>query len=171
MPPFQLRRVITGHDEQGNAIIRSNEILASEELFPTLDNIELWCTDRLPADNDESAYNSGKAGAPGTRAVLRTGILEPGTPLVMHRTETLDYGIVMSGRIRLHLDGGEEVELRAGDVVIQRGTSHAWTVPGPEPCRMLFVLIDAEPVRVGDRALREAIDDVPFGEIMPNQGT
>jgi len=61
----------------------------------------------------------------------------------MHRTESVDYGVVMEGEITLVLDQGE-VQLRAGSVVVQRGTNHAWANRSGKPCRMLFVLIDGE---------------------------
>ena len=59
----------------------------------------------------------------------------------MHRTQTVDYGIVVSGEVHLVLDD-EDVHLRAGDIVIQRGTIHAWSNRGDIVCRMVFVLID-----------------------------
>ena len=62
----------------------------------------------------------------------------------MHTTKSLDYGIVLAGRIKLLLDDGE-VELQPFDVVVQRGTNHGWTNPGPEPALMAFILIDATP--------------------------
>lgn len=60
----------------------------------------------------------------------------------MHKTRTIDYGILLSGRIKLLLDEGER-ELAPFDVVIQRGTNHGWINPGPEPALMAFILIDA----------------------------
>lgn len=59
----------------------------------------------------------------------------------MHRTQTVDYAIVLRGRIRLVLDDGE-VDLSEGDVVIQRGTNHAWVNRSSEPCLMAFILLD-----------------------------
>ena len=61
----------------------------------------------------------------------------------MHRTETIDYGIVMDGEITLILDVGETV-VRAGDVVVQRGTNHGWANRSGQPCRVCFVLIDGK---------------------------
>jgi quercetin dioxygenase-like cupin family protein len=60
---------------------------------------------------------------------------------LMHRTQTIDYGVVLSGEIHLVLDN-EDVHLKAGDIVVQRGTIHAWSNRGSSACRMLFVLID-----------------------------
>ncbi|HEY8521566.1 MAG TPA: cupin domain-containing protein [Gammaproteobacteria bacterium] len=59
----------------------------------------------------------------------------------MHRTETIDYGIVLEGELTLIMDEGETV-VRAGDIVIQRGTNHGWANRGKVPCRIVFVLID-----------------------------
>jgi uncharacterized cupin superfamily protein len=61
----------------------------------------------------------------------------------MHRTETIDYGIVVSGEMTLVLDKGETL-LKEGDVVIQRGTNHAWANRSGRPCRMLFILVDGQ---------------------------
>ena len=60
---------------------------------------------------------------------------------LMHRTESVDYGVVMEGEVTLVLDK-DEVQLRVGSVVVQRGTNHAWANRSGRPCRMLFVLID-----------------------------
>ena len=60
---------------------------------------------------------------------------------LMHRTETVDYGVVIEGELTLVLDT-QEVPLKAGSVVVQRGTNHAWANRSGRPCRMLFVLID-----------------------------
>ena len=61
----------------------------------------------------------------------------------MHKTKTVDYGIVLSGRIKLLMDEGEELLLEPFAVVIQRGTNHGWVNPGPGPALMAFILIDA----------------------------
>ena len=61
----------------------------------------------------------------------------------MHRTRTIDYAVVMSGEIDMLLDEGE-IHFKAGDVLVQQGTNHAWVNRGSEPCRVAFVLIDAK---------------------------
>ncbi len=60
---------------------------------------------------------------------------------LMHRTESIDYGIVLEGEVTLILDDSETV-LKAGDVVVQRGTNHAWSNRGDRPCRIAFILLD-----------------------------
>ena len=66
----------------------------------------------------------------------------------MHRTETIDYVIVLAGELEMRMDDST-VKLKAGDVLVQRGTNHAWINRGPEPARVAFVLIDATPLGVG----------------------
>ena len=61
----------------------------------------------------------------------------------MHRTETVDYGILISGEIWLVVDGGE-TRLEPGDICIQRGTSHAWSNRSDKPARLVFVLLDGQ---------------------------
>jgi quercetin dioxygenase-like cupin family protein len=64
----------------------------------------------------------------------------------MHRTRTLDYGVVISGSLVLELDDGIEVTLNAGDVLVQRGTIHNWINRSDAPCTVAFILIDALPI-------------------------
>ena len=66
----------------------------------------------------------------------------------MHRTETIDYVIVMSGEIDMEMDNST-VKLKAGDVMVQRGTNHAWINRGSVPARVAFVLVDAKPLGIG----------------------
>ncbi|MBO0865282.1 MAG: cupin domain-containing protein, partial [Mycobacterium sp.] len=80
----------------------------------------------------------------------------PGNQPRRHRTETIDYIVVLSGTIDMELDAGQTLTLHAGDVVVQRGTHHAWRNPGPEVCRMAFVLVDAEPLGIGQALQRDA---------------
>ena len=61
----------------------------------------------------------------------------------MHRTETVDYGIILEGEIYLLMDD-TEVHLKQGDVIVQRGTNHAWSNRSDSVCRMAFVVIDGQ---------------------------
>jgi quercetin dioxygenase-like cupin family protein len=72
----------------------------------------------------------------------------------MHRTETLDYAIVLVGEVDMEMDDSK-VTLKAGDVVVQRGTNHSWVNRGTEPARIAFVLIDAKPLGIGNPRTRE----------------
>jgi quercetin dioxygenase-like cupin family protein len=85
--------------------------------------------------------------------VVRITEFAPGAPKFMHRTETVDYAILLSGECDLELDDGKTVHLKQGDIVVQRGTMHAWVNNGSQPCTFAFILIDAEPVEAGGREL------------------
>jgi quercetin dioxygenase-like cupin family protein len=162
---FEFRRVVTGHDERGLAVVKADEVVSSQPRRPGYDAAVAWCTDSLPVNNNEDAYSAGRPGAKGSRVLLRVGEMLPGghTP-VMHRTETLDYAIVVSGEMEMLLDSGEVVQnLKAGDIVVQRGTNHAWRPVGPEAVRLLFVLIDAEPAYAGGKRLGDFLDNFAPG--------
>jgi quercetin dioxygenase-like cupin family protein len=166
---FELRRVITGHDNDGNAIIKRDEIVKSQERLPGYQAMTVWCTREFPVNNDEDAFNNGEPGPKGQRVLMRIGEMQPGehSAAIMHRTETLDYAVVLSGECDMELDNGEMIRgLKAGDVVIQRGTNHAWIARGSAPVRFLFVLIDAHPVHAGDKILGDFLDNFG-GKISP----
>ena len=93
--------------------------------------------DAAPVTPDQARAAFAAIGAPDAAMHRGEGSPHP----FMHRTETVDYGLVLEGEITLVLDGGETA-LKAGDVVIQRGTSHAWANRSGRNCRMAFILID-----------------------------
>ena len=152
-----LRRVVTGHDAAGRAVVTHDALLAplpipSGDAAFTL----LWATATLPVDNDDATDGRDRAVGltlPGG-TVLRIVDLLPGRRSAMHRTHSLDYGIVMSGVIELELDDGAITRVEAGSVIVQRGTIHAWRNPSADtPVRVAFVLIDAKPATVGGEPL------------------
>jgi quercetin dioxygenase-like cupin family protein len=149
MPGPPIRRVATGHNAEGYAIIDTDEVKQDERF--TL----IWTTSGFPVDNTDT-LDGGKREVgitlPGG-SVFRIGELPPGARSAMHRTNSVDYGIVLEGALDMEVDGGEVVQLKAGDVVVQRGTNRAWVNNGSQPARMAWILIDAHPVRVGDRVL------------------
>ena len=89
----------------------------------------------------------------GGGTVFRVLRLEPNNAQRVHRTDSIDYAIVMSGEIDMELEAGEETHLKEGDVIVQRGTIHNWINRGTEPCQIAFVLIDAKPVVVNGKVL------------------
>ena len=144
---LQIRRVVTGHDENGKARVVVDEI--SDNVIsrrPGQDSVVVWASNRLPADlstfNDISS-GVEKSTLPGG-SVFRICRYEPGVAPRNHRTESIDYAVVVSGEIDMELDDGEKVHLKPGDVVVQRGTVHNWTNNGDVPCVVAFVLIAAE---------------------------
>jgi uncharacterized cupin superfamily protein len=76
--------------------------------------------------------------------VLRVLELPPGNEAHMHKTETLDYVIMLEGEVDMILDDGAEVHMNQGDYMIQRATWHGWVNRSKKPCKIVFVLIDAK---------------------------
>ncbi|HEX3884558.1 MAG TPA: cupin domain-containing protein [Stellaceae bacterium] len=161
---LSVRRIVTGHDADGKAVVASDETMPGQQ-SPSrsyISRCEIWSTDSMPVDNSEGAAGDAqRAGfvkrynyvGTGQGSVIRVTEFAPGAPKFMHRTETVDYAILLKGECDLELDGGETVHMKAGDIVVQRGTMHAWVNNGAEPCTFAFVLIDADPVEAGGRAL------------------
>jgi quercetin dioxygenase-like cupin family protein len=150
-----IRRVVTGHDEKGKATVMIDETVTSaEESRPGACPKVIWTSEGFPVSNDgnadQSARKTGTTHANGT--VFRVISFAPGVHPRNHRTDSIDYAVVISGEIVMDLDG-EEVVLRAGDVLVQRGTIHNWFNRGTEPCVIAFVLIAANPVTVDGNVL------------------
>ncbi len=152
---LQVRRVVTGHDRNGRAIVMIDEV--AERYFsnrPGATGTNIWTTVGFPVANDDSDDASLREVATtlpdGT--IFRVMEFAPGVAPRNHRTDSIDYAVVMAGEIDMVLDD-TTVRIRAGDVLVQRGTIHNWVNPGPDPCVIAFVLIDAKPVEVGGKAL------------------
>jgi quercetin dioxygenase-like cupin family protein len=149
----RVRRIVTGHDATGRATVQIDEVVPLEP-GPPGGRAVAWTTESFPVDNTGVEDTSGKA----TGLTLPNGTVfrivrfDPGNPPRRHRTDSIDYAVVMSGEIDMELDD-EVVHLKAGDVLVQRGTIHNWMNRGSVPCTIAFVLIDAEPVRIGGQVL------------------
>jgi mannose-6-phosphate isomerase-like protein (cupin superfamily) len=169
----EIRRVVTKLDDSGKAVVMfDGRVPLSGERPPNF-VANLWMTDKsLPDfswDADRGKAKTGiappKSGtvfrivdfAPEPEAVARmdkntmmkiVGANAPAKGLpprhpMMHRTRTLDYAIILSGEIDMLLDEGE-VHLKAGDVLVQQATNHAWVNRGKAPCRVAFILMDSQ---------------------------
>jgi quercetin dioxygenase-like cupin family protein len=161
---LSVRRIVTGHDAQGRAVVASDETIAgtAAPTRPHIARVEVWSTDTMPVDNAEgAAADAQRAGfvkrynyvGTGQGTVVRVTEFAPGAPKFMHRTETVDYAILLKGECDLELDDGKTVHMKQGDIVVQRGTMHAWVNNGSEPCVFAFVLIDADPVEMAGKTL------------------
>ena len=145
---LQVRRVVTGHDEKGRAVVKIDEVADyARSMRPNHYSMVAWATDGHPVDNldpEDGRLKPVVNGTPGS-TILRVVQYGPGVASRRHRTNSVDYAIIMSGEIHMELDEGE-VHLRAGDILVQRGTIHNWVNRGTEPCVIAFVLIAADPV-------------------------
>jgi quercetin dioxygenase-like cupin family protein len=149
-------RHITGHDAEGRAVFLSTDcgdhhtIIGEQQ---ALGNI-LYSTNETPVDmnNDKDLLHAKEHEPPlhyknGT--VVRMIDFAPGLLSPMHRSVSLDFGVVLEGEFELLLDSGEKRVMRQGDVSINRGGAHTWrnmTGNGTLPGRMLYVLIDSKPI-------------------------
>ncbi len=153
--PLNVRRVITGHDASGRAIIAIDEVATHTfvgRAGATACNV--WTTEGFPVDNsgreDAGLRKAGTTLPGGT--IFRIIEFAPGVAPRNHRTDSIDYGVILSGEIDMEVDDST-VHLRAGDVFVQRGTMHNWVNRGTAPCVLAVVLIDAKSVEVGGTTL------------------
>jgi mannose-6-phosphate isomerase-like protein (cupin superfamily) len=152
---LQLRRVVTGHDADGRAVVKIDEISKNVTSGrPNQQACVVWTTESFPVDNtgaaDEGLRKVGTTLKNGT--VFRVVEFGPGVAPRVHRTDSIDYAVVMSGEIDMELDDSV-VHLKTGDVLVQRGTIHNWINRGTQPCVIAFILVDAKPVEVGGKIL------------------
>jgi len=152
---LRVRRVITGHDASGRAIVKIDEV--SNNLFtgrPGATACNVWTTEVFPVNNDGEADESlRKVGTTLKRGtIFRIIEFAPGLAARNHRTDSIDYIVVISGEIDMELDDSL-VHLQAGDVMVQRGTIHNWVNRGTAPCVLAVVLIDAKSVEAGGKVL------------------
>lgn len=177
-----IRRVVTGHDADGRAIIVSDGTTPVTFAIPERPGYqvnEVWVTSEMPVEINkpgEPTQRKRTLEPPPNGTICRIVELPPEAPFLatldretakaafasfgsahastmhedenpphplMHRTDTVDYGIVLSGEIYLVLDK-QETLLKAGDVVVQRGTNHAWSNRSDQPCRMAFILVNGK---------------------------
>src|SRR5215467_8810386 len=135
---LSIRRIVTGHDKNGRAIVSIDEPVKNvAQTRPGAQAAVIWTSEGFPVDN-------------GT--VFRVVSFGPGVAPRNHRTDSIDYGTVLSGEIDMELDGSS-VHLKAGDVLVQRGTIHNWVNKGQVPCVIAFVLVAAKPVTAGGKVL------------------
>lgn len=164
-----LCRYITTHSPNGQAIFST----AIDPVVPVvgvmddaMDFALMYTTSSQPAemseDKDIASYANYIANPPEISipngSVGRIVDFPPGYTSPMHRTLSLDMGIVIEGQIELILDGGETRLMKSGDLAVQRGTNHAWRNASPEPgqwSRVFYVLQDAKPIQLGSGKMLE----------------
>jgi len=165
-PYPNVRRVITGHSSEGKSILLRDE--AKEPIFWSPESVapvhDLYRTNEHPAviDTevptgnwvDEIAANPELISANGS--TFRAIDMPPGMTVPMHRTISIDYGIVMKGNLTLILDDGKITTLKPGDVVVQRGTSHGWRNNSiDEWVRIYFIGLGSKPININGELLPE----------------
>jgi len=152
---LRVRRVITGHDENGRATVLIDEVakhIGSGR--PGATSCNIWTTEGFPANNDGEVDHGLRQVATtlpdGT--IFRIIEFAPGLAPRNHRTDSIDYIVIISGEIDMELDG-TVVHLKAGDVMVQRGTIHNWINRGTLPCVLAVILIAAKSAEAGGKVL------------------
>jgi quercetin dioxygenase-like cupin family protein len=140
------RRIVTGHDASGRSVVLSDAPAPKTLDVGTAAFHEVWITYRMPVPIDaaepEPTDRPVRTPPPDNGVMVRFTEMAPGAESPMHRTETVDVGVVLEGETWLLLDDGSETRVGPGDAVVQRGTNHAWANRSDRPARMVFVLID-----------------------------
>ncbi|HCM34285.1 cupin domain-containing protein [Chryseobacterium sp.] len=150
------RRIVTGIKNGKSIIVEDQQVKNVVEHLPGLIISDIWNTQNTPAslDFETTIPNTGFPQTPKNGTYFRYVVIPPDKDLgvefkkgephpMMHQTPTLDYIIILSGELHLIMEEGETI-LKPGDIVIQRGTTHAWSNRTDEHCIQLAVLIDAE---------------------------
>ena len=158
-------RYITDHDGNGLSIFSSfSEAAVYEYVNPEMDFFVAYANSFPPDMNDSADLANYKKVDEGPQpsitipggTVLRVCNFAPGSTTAMHRTMSLDYGVVVEGEVELVLDSGEARLLKIGDIAVQRGTMHAWRTPSKSQwSRMVFILQDAKQLEVNGKKLTD----------------
>jgi len=165
------RRIVTGHDPQGKAVVLFDDTVTASQRG--VNGVTLfWVTSEFPVNTAgvaDRAQTPVGVPPPGNGTVFRVVDFAPASPHAApvdhvailramgidpatqgyarhantHRTKTIDYAIVVDGEIDMLLDDSE-IHVKAGDVLVQQATNHAWVNNGTKPCRIVFILIDAK---------------------------
>lgn len=151
-----MRRVVTIHDSGNIAKVGLDDNGPNKKLVgPGIVLTQLWSTAGAPADIaagenivDEGMRTLGTAPLPNGCRFTALDI-PPGASSSMHRTETIDFAVVIEGTLEMDLDQGT-VKLEQGDFVVQRGTNHAWCNRSNKKARLAVVLVDAKPLGIGN---------------------
>jgi quercetin dioxygenase-like cupin family protein len=153
---LQVRRIVTGHDERGRSVVMIEDV--SKNLPSARSGFvatTIWTTDTNPADNsgyDDAGARKVDTTLPGG-TIFRVVEFMPGVAARVHRTDSVDYHVILSGEIHMQLDDSE-VHLKTGDVLVQRGTIHNWVNRSDKPCIMALILIEAHPAVAGGKTLQ-----------------
>jgi len=158
----KIRRVVTGHEKDGTAIFVSDETF-EPKVIPSGDAAmaTIWTTETVPADLND--LTDGRVRDAGTTlkggSVIRVVDMLPGAQSPFHRSSSIDYGIVISGKIELLLDNDVSKTIGPGEIIVQRGTIHLWRNPSnEETSRIVFVLTEAKPFAVDGKPMEDFME-------------
>ncbi|KAH6894311.1 hypothetical protein B0T10DRAFT_249126 [Thelonectria olida] len=153
------RLVRTTHAEDGTSVFAEDSQLTPFYPFgPQLSCFTIFDTRQsIPVNNtdDIPSFENTLPRCPPSGAIFALTQIQPGGAAPMHRTQSIDYCVVLTGEIVLALDGGEEKTVKAGEFIVQQGVNHSWNNRTDVPCKMLFVMLGAEKVALKDGTVLE----------------
>ncbi len=169
---LKVRRVVTGYNADGESVVKTDEQLTADSHggVAGVFGCEIRSTDQMPIDNSAAADAAQRSGfvpqnsnyvGTGQGTLMRIDEWAPGCGRFTHRTETLDYIIMLSGEIDLELDSGEVAHLKSGDVLLNRGMIHTWVNNGSVSAVMAVIMTDAKPVEVNGKVLGAVFPSFP----------
>jgi quercetin dioxygenase-like cupin family protein len=144
---FTTRRIVTAHDAQGRSMVGIDSAIESQpgKMQAEISIANLWLNETLPPNlnGDDPTAKAFPVLPSNAGAVFRILELGPGTAPHMHKTETIDYIVVLQGELTMTLEDGSAVTMKPRDTMVQRATVHGWANRSDKPCRFATVVIDA----------------------------
>jgi quercetin dioxygenase-like cupin family protein len=156
------RLVTTGHSPDGTSVFTYDDTLTPFAPFGPAGSrfVSIHASPVVPASNTAPfpELSTALPRCPPSGVVFCTTDIPAGASAPMHRTQSIDYGVVISGEIVLSLDNGEEKTVKAGEFMVQRGANHAWHNRTQETCRIAVVMVGTEKIVLQDgRVLEETV--------------
>ncbi|KAJ6545529.1 hypothetical protein B0H19DRAFT_955645 [Mycena capillaripes] len=155
------RLIVTGHTPEGISVFTADDIREPFAPFgPVVHFTSFHASPNVPASNTAPYPELARvlSRCPPEGVLFSISDLQPGISPPMHRTQSIDYAVVISGEIVLALDSGEEKTVKTGDFIVQRGTNHAWHNRTEAPCRIVFVMVGTEKIVLNDgKVLEETV--------------
>lgn len=159
------RLIVTGHAPDGTSIFTEDKQVQPFFPFGPARTGFSYFHSRLSVPVSNASMPPDLSGTlprcPPTGVTFGVSDFAPNSSAPMHRTLSLDYGVVLSGEIVCRLDGGEEKTFKAGDFLVQRGVNHEWHNRTDIPCRVMFVMVAASKIVLGDGT---ELEETVFGK-------
>ena len=143
---FKTRRIVTGHDAAGRSVMTSDRVVASTpgRFDERVGRYDPWWTEAAPPplNGPDPTLKQGTTVPRANGTIFRILEIPPGNDTAKHKTDTIDYYVILQGELYMTLDIGE-VLCREGDVIVQRSTNHGWDNRSGKPAMFAEILINA----------------------------
>ena len=144
---FTVRRILTAHDPEGRSIVGTDTVIQSQpgKMQASIDVANVWINETMPPvlDGADPTKGQGTTTPHPQGTIFRILEIPPGNDTTKHKTDTIDYYVILQGELYMTLDIGE-VLCKEGDVIVQRSTNHGWDNRSGKPAMFAEMLIDAK---------------------------